>query len=285
MDYGSEFRYRDPLIDANTLLVSITQSGETVDTLAAMEEAKNKGAKQITICNVLGSQATRVADGAIITHAGLEIGVAATKTTTAAFTALYLLACYLAKARAVVDTDGLKTMNDDLARIPHLMGRLLEDTQSYERLANTYFRLNNFMYLGRGIHYPVALEGSHKLKEISYIHAEAYPAGEMKHGAIALIDENMPVVAVALRDHLYDKILSNIEQVKARGGTVIALAAEGDSDLEGKADHVLYVPQAPELLSPLLTILPLQLLAYYIALRRGCDVDQPRNLAKTVTVE
>jgi glucosamine--fructose-6-phosphate aminotransferase (isomerizing) len=285
VDYGSEFRYRDPLLDEDTLLVSITQSGETVDTLAAMEEAKARGVKQVTICNVVGSQATRVADGVIYTHAGPEIGVASTKAFTSQLVALYLLALHLGRVRGTIDASRMKGLVDDLAHLPLLVGGLLEHGSDYEALAQRFFKYSDFLYLARGINYPIALEGALKLKEISYIHAEGYPAGEMKHGPIALIDERMPVVAIALRDRVYDKMLSNIEQVKARGGVVIALASEGDTDIEAKVDHTIAIPAVPHLLSPVLTVIPLQLLAYYIALRRGCDVDQPRNLAKSVTVE
>ncbi len=285
VDYSSEFRYRDPLVDNNNLLIAITQSGETVDTLAAMEDGKARGAKEIAICNVEGSQATRVADGVIYTRSGPEIGVCSTKAFTGQLVALYLLAAYLGKVRGLLGEAQMRQAVEGLSRIPQLMGQLLEKDDEYRELAHQYFRLSDFLYLGRGVNYPIALEGALKLKEISYIHAEGYPAGEMKHGPIALIDENMPVVAIALKDKVYDKMLNNIEQVKARDGIVIALATEGDADIASKADHVIYIPKAPPLLSPLLTVVPLQLLAYHIAVRRGWDVDQPRNLAKSVTVE
>ncbi|MBI2304788.1 MAG: glutamine--fructose-6-phosphate transaminase (isomerizing) [Chloroflexi bacterium] len=284
-DYASEFRYRDPILDPDTLLVAITQSGETVDTLAAMETGRAQNVKELAICNVAGSQATRLAHGVIHTRSGPEIGVASTKTFTCQLTALYLLAAYLGYLRGIVSGRELGDLLQEMVRIPHLLGELLAREAEYEPLARRYFRLSNFLYLGRGINYPVALEGALKLKEISYIHAEGYPAGEMKHGPIALIDENMPVVAIALKDRVYDKILNNIEEVKARDGTIIALATEGDKNLASRVDHVINIPPVSYLLSPLLTVLPLQLLAYHIAVRRGCDVDQPRNLAKSVTVE
>ena len=285
VENASELRARQPLIGPDTLVISVSQSGETVDTLAAMEEAREKGCPQVTICNVIGSQAARLADGTVYTRSGLEIGVASTKTYTAAITALYLLACYLGQARGVIDRERMGGLLEPLARLPFLAGEVIKRNNEYERLAHKMFRYNNFLYLGRGIQYPVAMEGALKLKEVSYIHAEGYPAGEMKHGPIALIDREMPVIALAPRDGLYDKMISNIEQIKAREGTVIAIATEGDRELEAKADHVLYVPATVPLLAPVLTSIPLQMFAYHVAVRRGCDVDQPRNLAKTVTVE
>jgi glucosamine--fructose-6-phosphate aminotransferase (isomerizing) len=285
VDYGSEFRYRDPIINGNTAVLAITQSGETVDTLAAMEEARNKGARLWSIVNVIGSQAMRLSDGYILMHAGPEIGVASTKAFTASLVDLYLLGCYLGELRGVLVGDELRRRVGDLARLPSLVGRALEHGGEYELLASQFQDRAHALYLGRGINYPVALEGALKLKEISYIHAEGYPAGEMKHGPIALIDKMMPVVAIAVRDHVYDKMISQVEQVKARGGIVIALATEGDEDIATKADHVLYVPPTPPLLSPVVNVIPMQLLAYHLAVRRGCDVDQPRNLAKSVTVE
>ncbi len=285
VDNSSEFRYRDPLVGPDTLVVSVGQSGETVDTLAAMTEAAGKGAPQVTVCNVVGSQAARVAQGTVYTRCGLEIAVLSTKTFTSAIAALYLLACYLGRRRGSLDDRQLAGLLDPLMRIPHLVGEVLKQDAELERLAHLFFRHQNFLFLARGIQHPIAMEGALKLKEVSYIHAEGYPAGEMKHGPIALIDQSMPVVAIALRDGLHGKMLSNIEQVKARDGVVIALATEGDSEIAAKADHVLYLPEASPLLMPILTAIPLQLLAYHIALRRGCDVDQPRNLAKTVTVE
>ena len=285
VDYGSEFRYRDPIINGNTAVLAITQSGETVDTLAAMEEARDKGARLWSIVNVIGSQAMRVSDGHILMHAGPEIGVASTKAFTSSLADLYLLGCYLGELRGTLIDARLREAVDDLARLPDLLGRVLDHGDEYEALANEFHDREHFLYLGRGINYPIALEGALKLKEISYIHAEGYPAGEMKHGPIALIDEAMPVVAIAVRDHVYDKMVSQIEQVKTRGGIVIALATEGDEDIAAKADHVLYVPPTPPLLSPMVNVVPMQLLAYHLAVRRGCDVDQPRNLAKSVTVE
>ncbi len=285
VDYGSEFRYRDPIINGSTAVLAITQSGETVDTLAAMEEARKKGARLWSIVNAIGSQAMRISDGYILMHAGPEIGVASTKAFTSSLVDLYLLGCYLGGLRGVLTGERLLAAVQDLARLPHRVGHVLDHTDEYEQLANIFHDREHFLYLGRGINYPVALEGALKLKEISYIHAEGYPAGEMKHGPIALIDEAMPVVAIAVRDHVYDKMISQIEQVNARGGIVIALATAGDEDVAAKADHVLYVPESPALLSPVINVIPLQLLAYQLAVRRGCDVDQPRNLAKSVTVE
>jgi len=291
VDYGSEFRYRDPILDSNTAVLAITQSGETVDTLSAMEEARDKGARLWSIVNAVGSQAHRLSDGLILMHAGPEIGVASTKAFTASLVDEYLLAVYLGQLRGTLDGARLKMLVDDLARLPDLMGQVLTNgylrhaPSIYEELANLYQDREHFLYLGRGINYPIALEGALKLKEISYIHAEGYPAGEMKHGPIALIDERMPVVAIAPRDSVYDKMVSQIEQVKARGGIVIAVATEGDDAIRRKADHVLYVPETSPLLTPVLAVLQMQLLAYYVAIRRGCDVDQPRNLAKSVTVE
>ena len=285
-DYSSEFRYRDPpLLDDRTLLLAVTQSGETVDTLAAMDKAREAGIKTLTIVNVMGSEASRVADGVMYMRAGLEIGVAASKTFTSQMMLHYLLALYLGQIRGTIKKERMRELLHDLVELPNLVGQVLEDGTDYEALANEYFKRENFLYLGRGINYPIALEGALKLKEISYIHAEGYPAGEMKHGPIALIDERMPVVAIAVKDKVYEKMINNIEQVKARGGTVIALATEGDEDIARKADHVLYIPQTSPLLTPVLAVIPLQLLAYHIAVRRGCDVDQPRNLAKSVTVE
>jgi glucosamine--fructose-6-phosphate aminotransferase (isomerizing) len=285
VDYGSEFRYRDPIINANSAVLAITQSGETVDTLAAMEEARHKGARLWSIVNVIGSQAHRVVDGAILMHAGPEIGVASTKAFTTSLTDLYMLGVYLGALRGTLDRDQQRARVNDLARLPELMSHVLDNGNDYAGLANTFYQREHFLFLGRGINYPVALEGALKLKEISYIHAEGYPAGEMKHGPIALIDEAMPIVTIAVRDGVYDKMISQVEQVKARGGIVIAVATEGDTEIHDKADYVMTVPAAPPLLTPVLTVIPLQLLAYHIAVRRGCDVDQPRNLAKSVTVE
>ncbi|MEE9592530.1 MAG: glutamine--fructose-6-phosphate transaminase (isomerizing), partial [Thermoplasmata archaeon] len=285
VDNASEFRYRDPIVDSSTLVISISQSGETVDTLAAMEEASRKGASLVTITNAENSQASRQADYALRIRAGLEIGVASTKCLTNSMAALYLLAGYIGCARGTIDEERLASMVDDLARLPSAMGAALEGQEHCQELAHAYFRRNNFLYLGRGINYPIAMEGALKLKEISYSHAEGYQAGEMKHGPIALIDENMPVVAIALKDRMYNKMLNNIEEVKARDGRVIALATEGDEEVASRADEVIYLPPVPYLLSPIVSVVPLQLFAYHIAVRRGCDVDQPRNLAKSVTVE
>jgi glucosamine--fructose-6-phosphate aminotransferase (isomerizing) len=266
-------------------VLAITQSGETVDTLAAMEEAHDKNATVWSIVNAIGSQAMRVADGHISMQSGPEIGVASTKAFTTSIVDQYLLALNLAELRGSKSEDVLRRYADDLARLPDLVGQVLDRDDEYQRLAAELYRYENFLYLGRGVNYPIALEGALKLKEISYIHAEGYPAGEMKHGPIALIDENMPVLAIAVRDDLYDKMLSQVEQAKARGGVVVALVTEGDELVADKADHVLTVPETPPLLSPVVNVVPLQLLAYHIAVRRGADVDQPRNLAKSVTVE
>jgi glucosamine--fructose-6-phosphate aminotransferase (isomerizing) len=285
VDYGSEFRYRDPLIDSRTAVLAITQSGETVDTLAAMEEARAKGARLWSIVNVVGSQAARISDGVIYMHVGPEIGVASTKAFTASLVDLYMLGLYLGRARGTIEPGEMCKLLDSLLELPALAGRVLDNGHEFDELATFFFKRQDFLYLGRGINYPIALEGALKLKEISYIHAEGYPAGEMKHGPIALIDENMPVVAIAVQDGLYDKMISQIEQVKARDGIVIAVATEGDEFIKTKADYVIYVPDTSPLLTPVLTVLPLQLLAYHVAVRRGADVDQPRNLAKSVTVE
>jgi len=277
VDYGSEFRYRDPLIGDRTAILVITQSGETVDTLAAMEEAKVKGTLLWAIVNVIGSQAARLSDGRIYMHAGPEIGVASTKAFTTSLVDLYLLALYLGQARGTLAPDQMNGYLDALLALPKLAGDILDNGGEYEDLAQLFFKRSNSLYLGRGINYPIALEGALKLKEISYIHA--------KHGPIALIDENMPTVAIAIKDHVYEKMISQIEQVKARNGAVIAIATTGDEFIRTKADHVIYVPETSPLLTPVLTVIPLQLLAYHVAVRRGADVDQPRNLAKSVTVE
>ena len=284
-DYGSEYRYRDPILDEDCAVLAITQSGETVDTLAAMEEARSKGAKLWSIVNVIGSQAMRVADGYITMQAGPEICVCSTKTFTTSIVSQYLLALYLGQQRGVISAEESRKHAAYIARLPDLVGQIMDTAPQIEALAERLYRYENFLYIGRGINYPIALEGALKLKEISYIHAEGYPAGEMKHGPIALIDEKMPVLAIAIKDSVHEKMISQIEQAKARRGVVIAVATQGDTFIATKADHVMYVPEVPELLSPILTVLPLQLLAYYIAVRRGCDVDQPRNLAKSVTVE
>ncbi len=285
VDYGSEYRYRDPILDSDCAVLAITQSGETVDTLAAMEEAREKGARQWSIVNVIGSQAMRVADGFITMQAGPEIGVASTKAFTTSIVDQYLLALYLGQQRGVLSCGEAMQHVGDLARLPDLVSQVLEREEQVQGLAAQLYQYTNFLYLGRGINYPIALEGALKLKEISYIHAEGYPAGEMKHGPIALIDEHMPVVAITLKDEVYDKMLSQVEQAKSRGGIVIAVATDGDELIKEKADYVLYVPEAPRLISPIISVIPLQLLAYMIAVWRGADVDQPRNLAKSVTVE
>ena len=292
VDYASEWRYRDPIIPPDTITLLITQSGETADTIAAQREAKGKGCKTLAICNVVGSMVTREAQGTIYTHAGPEIGVASTKAFTSQLTALYLLSLYLGQVRGTLTPAQLKSEVFDLTRMPGKLEQVLTRDHECEELAKIYSRAQDFLFLGRGIHYPIALEGALKLKEISYIHAEGYPAGEMKHGPNALIDENLPVVIIATRDPndplsvvRYEKTMSNLKEVKARSGQVIALATEGDAEINEAADHVIYIPPAPEELAPVLEIVPLQLLAYHIAVRRGCDVDQPRNLAKSVTVE
>ncbi len=284
VEYASEFRYRNPVLREGTVVIVISQSGETADTLAAMREAKKKGAKALGICNVVGSTIARESDGGVYIHAGPEIGVASTKAFTSQLAVLAILTLYLGRLRSM-SIDRGKSIVSELHRIPEKVERILAESSKIEDIAKEYFTHSNFLYLGRGCNFPVALEGALKLKEISYIHAEGYPAAEMKHGPIALIDENMPVVFVCLKDSAYDKIMSNMEEVRARRGKIIAVGTEGDTELQKKADHVLYVPQTLGILTPLLTVVPLQLLAYYIAVHRGCDVDQPRNLAKSVTVE
>jgi glutamine---fructose-6-phosphate transaminase (isomerizing) len=292
VDYASEWRYRDPITSSKEITLLITQSGETADTIAAQREAKAKGSKTLAICNVVGAMIAREASGTIYTHAGPEIGVASTKAFTAQLTALFLLALHLGELRGETPTEEAKKYIDELLKIPHKLESLLSNDSACEDLAKQYYKVQDFLFLGRGIHYPIALEGALKLKEISYIHAEGYPAGEMKHGPNALIDENLPVVIVATKDPndphsvlRYEKTMSNVKEVTARGGKVIAVATEGDEEIRESVDHVLHVPHAPELLLPILEVVPLQLLAYHIAVRRGCDVDQPRNLAKSVTVE
>ncbi len=292
VDYGSEFRYRDPIIPRNTLTIVISQSGETADTLAAQREAKQKGSKTLAICNVVGSMITREATGTLLTHAGPEIGVASTKAFTSQLTALLLLGMYLGQVRGTLSPEASVTLVQELALIPKKLEQVLSNSSIYEEIVKNLFRAQDFLYLGRGIHFPIALEGALKLKEISYIHAEGYPAGEMKHGPNALIDENLPVVVLATRDREseesqvhYEKTLSNIQEVKARSGVVVAIACEGDEEVAKMADYLIPIPATRELLLPLLEMIPLQLLAYHIAVRRGCDVDQPRNLAKSVTVE
>jgi glucosamine--fructose-6-phosphate aminotransferase (isomerizing) len=283
VDYGSEYRYRDPIVDEHVLAVGISQSGETADTLSAMEAARERGARLFTVCNVLGSQATRISEGVIYTHAGPEIGVASTKAFTTQLVALYLLALYLRQVRTgSIDRAYL----DDLAHLPQAVNEVILKQEAHmEELARKYFRAENFLYLGRGINYPIALEGALKLKEISYIHAEGYPAGEMKHGPIALIDENMPVVAIATGDQVFEKAKSNMQEVKARDGVVIALTDRDPEEMGGICDEIIQVPTVSPLLQPIVNVIPLQLLAYFTGVRRGADVDQPRNLAKSVTVE
>ena len=285
VDYGSEYRYRNPIVDDSTLVIGVTQSGETADTIAGMQEAKKNGAKLITICNVIGAAATRMSDGTIYTNAGPEIGVASTKAFTTQLTAFYLLALYIRQLRGG-DSDDRRYAMHEMRLIPHKIEHILKHQEKHiEELAYKYSKSQDFLFLGRGIQYPIALEGALKLKEISYIHAEGYPAGEMKHGPIALIDENLPVVAVATHTPVYDKVLSNLQEVKARDGKLIVICDEGDDAMKEFADDVIEIPWTVEPLQPILAVVPMQLLAYYIALRRGCDVDQPRNLAKSVTVE
>jgi glucosamine--fructose-6-phosphate aminotransferase (isomerizing) len=292
IDYASEFRYRDPILDDKTLVIAISQSGETADTIAAVRESKAKGAKILSICNVQGSMLMRESDGTILTHAGPEIGVASTKAFTSQMTVLYLLALYLAQQRGLMSDQEALGHVQSLASLPVKMETLLGCDDQIEKLAREFHRAQDFLYLGRGINFPIALEGALKLKEISYIHAEGYPAGEMKHGPNALIDEELPVVVVATRDETsevsklrFEKTLSNMVEVKARDGVVIAVVTEGDTEARQVANHIIEIPEATDLISPILSIIPLQLLAYHIGVRRGCDVDQPRNLAKSVTVE
>jgi glutamine---fructose-6-phosphate transaminase (isomerizing) len=292
VDYGSEFRYRDPIVRPDSLTIVISQSGETADTLAAQREAKLKGSKTLAICNVVGSMITREAAGTLITHAGPEIGVASTKAFTGQLTALFLIAMYMGQTRDTLDEKTSHKLVDQLLHIPLQLEELLRRDAIYEDLSKALFRSSDFLYLGRGVHFPIALEGALKLKEISYIHAEGYPAGEMKHGPNALIDGNLPTVVLATQDPhdalshiLYEKTLSNIQEVKAREGIVVAVACEGDEQVKRVADYVIPIGLTHDLLLPILEVVPLQMLAYHIAVRRGCDVDQPRNLAKSVTVE
>ena len=292
VDYGSEFRYRDPIIQPDTLTVVISQSGETADTLAGQREAKQKGSKTIAIVNVMGSAISREAAGTLLTHAGPEIGVASTKAFTAQLTALFILAMALGQARGALTAEQSVDLAQELFLVPGKLESILAGDTNYDELSRTLFKSTDFLYLGRGIHYPIALEGALKLKEISYIHAEGYPAGEMKHGPNALIDESLPTVVLATMDPedegsrlRYEKTLSNIQEVKARGGRVLAVATDGSDEVGATADQIIWIPPTRELLLPILEVVPLQLLAYHIAVRRGCDVDQPRNLAKSVTVE
>ena len=288
VDYGSEYRYRNPIVAANELTIGITQSGETADTLAALREARTKGAHTIAICNVVGSMATREADGTVYTHAGPEIGVASTKAFTSQLVALHLFALYLAQLRGSLAAETIRPLIAELLHLPELIEQAVKASQVTEKVAERFYSRTDFLFLGRGINYPIALEGALKLKEISYIHAEGYPAGEMKHGPIALIDERMPVVALAPADHVFDKMLGTVQEAKARGGSVIAITTEGDprmAEVLDADDMILPMPASGALLTPIVMTIPLQLLAYHIAVRRGCDVDQPRNLAKSVTVE
>jgi glucosamine--fructose-6-phosphate aminotransferase (isomerizing) len=288
VDYASEYRYRNPIVGGKELAIVITQSGETADTLAALREARTKGATSVAICNVVGSMATREATGTVYTHAGPEIGVASTKAFTSQLVALHLLALYLAQARSALPPAAILGHIEALLHVPQLIERALQASASTEKVAERFYSRTDFLFLARGINYPIALEGALKLKEISYIHAEGYPAGEMKHGPIALIDERMPVVALAPHDHVFAKMMGNIQEVKARGGAIIAVTSEGDDRVAGildAGDANLSMPTTSALLTPVIMTIPLQLLAYHISVRRGCDVDQPRNLAKSVTVE
>ena len=285
IESSSEFRYRKAIVDKKTLVIAITQSGETADTLAGVRLAKSKGAKIVAVTNVIGSSVTREADGVVLTHAGPEIGVAATKTLVSQFVALTALALRLALARGGMKPAAVADVIAELELMPDRAEVVLSRAGELSRIANEYWEVFDFLFLGRGSGYPVAMEGALKLKEISYIHAEGYPAGEMKHGPIALISDIVPVVAVVLQGPLYEKMMSNLQEAKARGGRIIAVATDGDNDVRDYAEEVIYVPACPDLLSPILAVIPLQLLAYYIAKKRGCNVDQPRNLAKSVTVE
>jgi glucosamine--fructose-6-phosphate aminotransferase (isomerizing) len=292
VDYASEFRYRNPILNPTTLMMVISQSGETADTLAALREGKEKGCKTLAICNVQGAMMTREADGTIYTHAGPEIGVASTKAFTSQIVAAYLLAMYLAQVRGTLSEEKLKWHAQHLSELPVKIEKLLNSETDYEELSRAFVLSTDFLYLGRGINFPIALEGALKLKEISYIHAEGYAAGEMKHGPNALIDSRLPVVVINTLDPndeksrlRYEKTISNIQEVKARDGIVVAIVTEGDRDTRDVASFTIEVPPSSELLSPVLSAIPLQLMAYHIAVRRGCDVDQPRNLAKSVTVE
>jgi glucosamine--fructose-6-phosphate aminotransferase (isomerizing) len=284
VEYASEFRYRNPILAPGTLVLSVSQSGETADTLAAMREAKRKGARVLGICNAVGSTIARESDGGVYVHAGPEIGVASTKAFTSQVAALALFTLYLGRLGELSPELGA-ALTRELAVIPDKVEQILAGHALVRDIAKAYAHHNNFLYLGRGVSFPVALEGALKLKEISYIHAEGYPAAEMKHGPIALIDDNMPVVFICTQDSAYEKVLNNMEEVRTRRGKIVAVATEGDTHVASKADHVLYIPRTLGPLTPLLSVIPLQLLAYYMAVERGCDVDQPRNLAKSVTVE
>ena len=282
---SSEYRYRNPIIDKRTLVISIAQSGETADTVSAMEMAKNLGARQITLCNIEGAQSTRIADGTMFIRAGLEVGVASSKTFVCSLTTLLVLAIYIAERRGTLSENHARELVTELSRLPNMLGSLLSNEQQYQTLARDYGNYSNFLFLGRGINHPLALEGALKLKEISYIHAEGYQAGEMKHGPISLIDKNMPIVGLIPQDDLYEKMFNNMSEAAARGGKVIAVASEGDSEVAGIAEHVIYIPATSPLINPIPMAVPMQLFAYEIAVHRGCEIDQPRNLAKSVTVE
>jgi glucosamine--fructose-6-phosphate aminotransferase (isomerizing) len=284
VEYASEFRYRNPIVDQGTMVLVISQSGETLDTLAAMREAKRKGARALGIVNVVGSTIARESDGGVYIHAGPEIGVASTKAFTSQVTVLALLTLALGRQRQMSVETGIELARA-LETIPDKIQQIVSRSAEMKRIAEQIAHHNNFIYLGRGYHFPVALEGALKLKEISYIHAEGYPAAEMKHGPIALIDESMPVVFICTKDAAYEKVMNNMMEVRARKGRIIAIATEGDEEVRRRADHVIMVPPALPSLQPLLSVIPLQLLAYHVAVLRGCDVDQPRNLAKSVTVE
>jgi glucosamine--fructose-6-phosphate aminotransferase (isomerizing) len=285
VDIASEFRYRNAIIPKDSIVIVITQSGETADTIAAQREAKRQGARVLSICNVVGSTSAREADGVFYTHSGPEIGVASAKAFTTQLISLYLFSIALGHAKGVLDKKKIREMLHEQLLLPEKVEKVLKLEESVIKMAKKYFQAKDFLYLGRGLHYPIALEGALKLKEISYIHAEGYPAGEMKHGPIALIDNAMPVLVLAPKDKVYEKILSNIEEVKSRGGMVIALATEGDASIESLTSDVIFIPASNPYLTPILFTVPLHLLAYHIAVLRGCDVDQPRNLAKSVTVE
>jgi glucosamine--fructose-6-phosphate aminotransferase (isomerizing) len=289
VDYGSEYRYRDPIVGDRTLAIVITQSGETADTLAALREARRRGARSVAVCNVVGSMATRDTEGTVYTHAGPEIGVASTKAFTSQLVALHLLALRMALSRHTLSAGEARPHLAALNQLPLLLEEVLKTEPQIEEIAKRFYACTDFLYLGRGLHYPIALEGALKLKEISYIHAEGYPAGEMKHGPIALIDEKMPVVAIAPRDTVFEKMLGNVLEARARGGSIIALTTKGDDRLDAVLDPLkdsrIPLPECHPFVAPVLSVVPLQLLAYHIAVRRGCDVDQPRNLAKSVTVE
>ncbi|MHA2657798.1 MAG: glutamine--fructose-6-phosphate transaminase (isomerizing) [bacterium JZ-2024 1] len=285
VDIASEFRYRNPIIPNGSLVIAITQSGETADTIAAQREAKRQGAKVLSICNVVGSTSAREADAVFYTHSGPEIGVASTKAFTSQLVALYIFSIALARARGVISSESARRLFNDLIELPEKIEKALKLNDDVKRIARRFYKVRDFLYLGRGINYPIALEGALKLKEISYIHAEGYPAGEMKHGPIALIDDGLPVLTIVPQDDLYEKVLSNIEEVRSRGGRVIAITTEGDKRLPNIASYTIFLPQSNHYLMPVIFSIPLHLLAYHIAVMRKCDVDQPRNLAKSVTVE